>query len=148
MTERPLEGARVTVAGASGFIGTNLIPELLLAGAQVKAVTHLRPPQFSSAEVEFVQADLTTSEGCRIAVEDTDIFIMAAENSSGAQVMASKPLTHLTPNIVMNALTLEAANEAGVSKYCFITCSFSSIPSTDQNLIFSIFFWRYLYINK
>ena len=121
MTTRPLEGARVTVAGATGFIGTNLLPELLQAGAQVKAVTHSRPPQFSSTEVDFVQADLTTAEGCRMAVEDTDIFVMAAANSSGAQVMASKPLTHLTPNIVMNALTLEAAYEAGVSKYCFIS---------------------------
>lgn len=35
--------------------------------------------------------------------------------------MSSKPLTHLTPNIVMNALTLEAAHELGVSKYCFIS---------------------------
>lgn len=121
MTARPLKGARVTVAGASGFIGANLVPELLLAGAQVKAVIHSRPPQFSNAEVEFVQADLTTAEGCRLAAEDTDIFVMAAANSSGAQVMASKPLTHLTPNIVMNALTLEAAHDAGVSKYCFIS---------------------------
>ena len=36
MTMRPLEGARVTVAGATGFIGTNLLPELLQAGAQVE----------------------------------------------------------------------------------------------------------------
>lgn len=121
MTARTLKGARVTVAGATGFIGTNLLPELLLAGAQVKAVVHSRPPQFSASEIEFVQADLTTAEGCRIAAQDTDIFVMAAANSSGAQVMASKPLAHLTPNIVMNALTLEAAHEAGVGKYCFIS---------------------------
>lgn len=121
MIQRSLEGVRVTVAGAAGFVGTNLLPELLAAGAQVKGITHSRPPQVASDDVNFVQADLTTADGCRIAVEETDIFVMAAANSSGAQVMASKPLTHLTPNIVMNALTLEAAYEAGVSKYCFIS---------------------------
>jgi len=121
MTRGPLEGARVTVAGAAGFIGTNLIPELLLAGAQVRGITHSRPLQSANSEVEYIQADLTTADGCGRAVKDTDIFVMAAANSSGAQVMASKPLTHLTPNIVMNALTLEAAYEAGVSKYCFLS---------------------------
>lgn len=121
MTVSALAGARVTVAGANGFVGTNLLPELLMAGARVRGVTHSRQPQFAPEEVEFIQADLTTAEGCRRAVSDTDIFVMAAANSSGAQIMSSKPLTHLTPNIVMNALTLEAAHEAGVAKYCFIS---------------------------
>ena len=121
MTVSALAGARITVAGATGLVGTNLLPELLTAGARVRGVIHSRPPQFAAGDVEFIQADLTTAEGCRKAVSDTDIFVMAAANSSGAQVMASKPLTHLTPNIVMNALTLEAAYEAGVSKYCFIS---------------------------
>lgn len=121
MMHSSLEGVRVTVAGAGGFVGTNLLPELLAAGARVKGITHARPPQFLGDWVQFVQADLTTAEGCRAAVEDTDIFVMAAANSSGAQVMSSRPLTHLTPNIVMNALTLQAAHEVGVSKYCFIS---------------------------
>ncbi len=121
MTERHLEGVRVTVAGAAGFVGTNLLPALVSAGAKVRGVIHSKPPRFAAQEVEFFQADLTTAEGCRRSVEGTDIFVMAAANSSGAQVMASKPLTHLTPNIVMNALSLEAAHEAGVSKYCFIS---------------------------
>lgn len=121
MTERRLKGVRVTVAGAAGFVGTNLLPALVAAGAKVRGVIHSKPPRFAGQGVEFVQADLTTAEGCRTAVENTDIFVMAAANSSGAQVMATTPLSHLTPNIVMNALTLEAAHGAGVSKYCFIS---------------------------
>jgi GDP-L-fucose synthase len=126
-----LEGVRVTVAGASGFVGTNLIPELLSAGARVKGITHSRPPQVAGLDVDFVSADLTTIEGCKSAAKDTDIFVMSAANSSGAQVMASKPLTHLTPNIVMNALTLEAAYEAGVAKYCFISSNTVYPPGED-----------------
>ena len=131
MNARPLEGVRVTVAGAAGFVGTNLLPELLAAGAQVKGVTHSRPPQYLSEKVDFVQADLSTAEGCKIAAEGADVFIMAAANSSGAQVIASRPLTHLTPNIVMNALTLEAAHAAGVSKYCFLSSN-TVYPPGDE----------------
>ena len=131
MNARPLEGVRVTVAGAAGFVGTNLLPELLAAGAQVKGVTHSRPPQYLSEKVDFVQADLSTAEGCKIAAEGAEVFIMAAANSSGAQVIASRPLTHLTPNIVMNALTLEAAHAAGVSKYCFISSN-TVYPPGDE----------------
>ena len=131
MNARPLEGVRVTVAGAAGFVGTNLLPELLAAGAQVKGVTHSRPPQYLSEKVDFVQADLSTAEGCKIAAEGAEVFIMAAANSSGAQVIASRPLTHLTPNIVMNALTLEAAHAAGVSKYCFLSSN-TVYPPGDE----------------
>lgn len=133
MTMGSLEGVRITVAGAGGFVGTNLLPELVAAGARVKGITHTRPPQFLGDRVQFIQADLTTAEGCRVASEDTDIFVMAAANSSGAQVMSSKPLTHLTPNIVMNALTLEAAHEAGVSKYCFISSN-TVYPPGDREM--------------
>lgn len=123
MTITSIAGKHVTVAGASGFVGTNLIPELVSHGAQVRAIVHKTTPGFASAGVEEVQADLTTPEGCRQAVKGTDIFVMAAANSSGAQVMATKPLTHLTPNVVMNALSLEAAYAEGVSKYCFVSSS-------------------------
>lgn len=121
MTTHGLQGRRVTVAGASGFIGTHLVPALVSRGAIVRAVVHANPPRFPQDGVEVVQEDLTTVSGCRLAMQNTEIFVMAAANSSGAQVMADKPLTHLTPNVVMNALTLEAAHALGVSKYCFIS---------------------------
>jgi GDP-L-fucose synthase len=128
-----LEGKHVTVAGASGFVGTNLLPALLSAGATVTGIVHSSPPRFESPHLKFVEADLSSSEDCRRTMERTDIFIMAAANSSGAQVMAHKPLTHLTPNLIMNALTLEAAYEAGVSKYCFISSN-TVYPPGDNHM--------------
>ena len=121
MIEGFLQGVRVTVAGATGFIGNNLLPELVAAGAKVRGITTSNTLGQECIGVDFMQADLTTADGCRTAAEGTDIFIMAAAKSSGAHVMASAPLTHLTPNVVMNALTMEAAYQAGVSKYCFIS---------------------------
>ena len=121
MINAGLAGKRVTVAGASGFIGTNLVSALVHAGATVRGVVHQNPPQENIVGVSYIRADLTSKQEASQALQETDIFIMAAANSSGAAVMENRPLSHLTPNVIMNAVTLEAAYENGVKKYCFIS---------------------------
>ena len=116
-----LSGKKITVAGASGFIGQNLVQRLRSLGAQVKAVS--REPYSGNrlAGVDYITADLMTQEGARTAAQGSEVFVMAAAASSGAAVMANSPLAHLVPNVVMNALTLEAAMQAGVEQYCFLS---------------------------
>jgi len=46
---------------------------------------------------------------------------MCAANSSGASIMENTPLVHLNPNIRMNINMTEAAYEAGVSKFIFVS---------------------------
>mgnify|MGYP003324145831 CR=1 FL=1 len=58
--------------------------------------------------------------------KNIDFIFMAAANTSGAAVMEKTPLTHLTPNVVMNSQILSAAYENNVSKFCFIS---SNTPS-------------------
>jgi len=48
---------------------------------------------------------------------------MCAAETSGAAVMASNPLSHVTPNIVMNAQVLESAYRNGVKHFVFISSS-------------------------
>lgn len=126
-----LNGKRITVAGATGFIGTNLIESLVLEGAKVRALTHSKPPQIINSQVEYVNADLMRLDDCEAVTKDTDIFVMAAANSSGAAVMAKNPLAHLAPNVVMNALTLESCLLNGVKKYCFISSN-TVYPSSEN----------------
>lgn len=116
-----LRGKNVTVAGASGFVGHNLVSRLKAEGSVVRAVIHESQPPEVLDGVEYVRADLMTEAGAAVAAGGTEIFIMAAATSSGAAVMASSPLAHLVPNIVMNALALEACLDAGVQKYCFLS---------------------------
>lgn len=116
-----LRGKNVTVAGASGFVGHNLVSRLKAEGSIVRAVIHESQPPEVLDGVEYVRADLMTEAGAAVAADGTEIFIMAAATSSGAAVMASSPLAHLVPNIVMNALVLEACLDAGVQKYCFLS---------------------------
>jgi GDP-L-fucose synthase len=115
--------SRITVAGATGFIGSNLVEALARRGSKVRALVHERRPASSIPDVEYVEADLRDPGNALDAMRDTDVFIMAAAKSSGAAVMANSPLAHLAPNLVMNANTAEAAVECGVKKYLFISSS-------------------------
>ena len=57
--------------------------------------------------------------------------------------MAEKPLSHLTPNLIMNALVLEKAQQAKVKKFIFISSStvypVSNKAMTEKDLNFKYF---------
>lgn len=115
------KGKRVLVTGASGFIGTNLVRKLDSLGANVRGAIHERAPQEELPSVEYPTYDLLKMKDCFKATNDMDFVFMAAANSSGAAVMETTPLVHLTPNIVMNAQMLAASYENKVKKFCFIS---------------------------
>lgn len=121
---------KVLVTGATGFIGTNLVNRLIDLGAEVVGTTHLKAPQLCQARVQYTKADLTLMGDCLRVTNGIDFVFMAAANSSGAAVMDSRPLVHLTPNIVMNAQMLAAAYENGVKKFCFLSSN-TVYPVTD-----------------
>lgn len=125
-------GARVLVAGGTGFIGINLINRLLPLGCRVRATIHKRPPVINDSKIEYVDADLTLMEDCKRAVEGADFVFMCTANTSGAAVMASTPLVHVTPNVVMNTQMLEAAYLAKVKKFLFISSSSAYPPTADR----------------
>ncbi|MBI4620210.1 MAG: NAD-dependent epimerase/dehydratase family protein [Desulfobacterales bacterium] len=125
------KNANILVAGGTGFVGVNLIQRLLTLGAIVRATIHKRAPVIENDLIEYVQADLTKPEDCRNAVEGIDYVFMCAANSSGAAVMEKTPLVHLTPNIVMNALMLEASYKVNVKKFLFVSSN-TVYPLTDQ----------------
>lgn len=124
------ENKKVLVAGGAGFVGTNLILKLLEKGAKVRATIHKSPPQIKNSKVEFVKVDLTKKSDCKKVVEGADLVFMCAANTSGASVIETTPLVHVTPNVIMNSLILEAAHKAGVKKFLFISSN-TVYPLTD-----------------
>ena len=74
-TERKLQPLRVLVFGASGYIGTNLVPELIAHGYQVRASSRNR--QVLAARtwegVELVEADALQPPSLEQALNDIDI---------------------------------------------------------------------------
>lgn len=125
------DGKRVLVAGSSGFVGTNLVRELVKLGAIVRGSTHVKDPQEVIKGVEYMKADFLEMESCIKATKDMDYVFMAAANSSGAAIMEATPLVHLTPNVVMNSQILAASYENEVKKFCFISSN-TVYPLTDS----------------
>ncbi|MCA9422540.1 MAG: NAD-dependent epimerase/dehydratase family protein [Nitrospira sp.] len=126
------KGSKVLVTGAGGFLGTNMAKRLVEEGSYVRGTLHTRGPQFEHQKLEYVKADLTNMEECRRVVEGMDYVFMCAANTSGAAVMATQPLAHVTPNVVMNAQMLEASYQAKVKKFLFISSSAAYPPSGER----------------
>jgi GDP-L-fucose synthase len=125
-----LKGSHVLVTGGAGFIGSNLIARLVNSGLRVRATYFRKCPLLRHASVEYVRVDLTHPSQHAKIMEGVDTVYMCAANSSGAQVMATTPLVHLTPNIIMNANCLAAAYEFGVKRFVFISSN-TVYPLTD-----------------
>src|SRR6058998_3412172 len=115
--------ARVLVTGGAGFIGSNLIARLLTLGAEIRASVHKKGPVVRDREIEYVSADLTNAKACKKLVKGIEYVFMCAASTSGAGVIASNPLVHVTPNVVMNSRMLEASYLAGVKKFIWISSS-------------------------
>lgn len=125
-------GAKVLVAGGAGFIGVNLINRLLSVGANVRATIHRKEPVILDERIEYIRCDLTKMEDCQKVVSGMDYVFLCAANTSGAAVMASTPLVHVTPNIVMNAQMLETAYFAKVKKFVWLSSNAAYPPSGDR----------------
>jgi GDP-L-fucose synthase len=119
----------VLVAGVTGFIGTNLAARLVAMGAKVRGVSWQRELGAVHDGVEGMRADLTLKDDCRRAVESMEYVFMCAACTSGAAVITSTPLAHVTPNVMMNAQVLDAAYAAGVKKLLFVS-SGAAYPDT------------------
>ena len=124
------KNTNVLVAGGTGFVGVNLIKRLLDLGANVSATLHHKAPVLKDSRVRYIQGDLRISEDCAVAVTGIDYVFMCAANTSGAAVMATTPLAHLTPNVLMNISMLDAAYQAEVKKFLFISSN-TVYPLTD-----------------
>ncbi|HHT9145699.1 MAG TPA: NAD-dependent epimerase/dehydratase family protein, partial [Candidatus Wunengus sp. YC61] len=126
------KGKNVLVAGGTGFIGVNLINCLLSLGASVRATLHKRDEVVVDKRIEYIKADLLVMDDCKRVVKDMDYVFMCAANTAGAAVMASTPLVHVTPNIIMNSQMLEAAYFAKVKKFVWLSSNAAYPPTGDR----------------
>lgn len=124
-------GKKVLVAGGSGFLGTNLALRLVDLGARVRVTIHRKGLQTAIPGAETVQADLRRPEDCARAVDGMDMLFICAAQTSGAAAITATPLIHVTPNVLINTLLLEAAYEAHVGKVCYLS-SGAAYPGTGS----------------
>lgn len=111
-------------------MGVNLIKRLLDEGADIRATLHINKPVLNDNRIEYFYGDLRIEENCQKAVAGVDYVFMCAANTSGAKVISTTPLVHLTPNMLMNIQMLQAAYTFGVKKFLFISSN-TVYPLTD-----------------
>ncbi len=126
------KGKNVLVAGGAGFVGVNLIARLLSLGANVRATLHRKDAVIKDSRIDYVKADLLLADDCQKVASDMDCVFMCAANTSGAAVIASTPLVHVTPNVIMNSRILEASYFAGVKKFIFLSSNAAYPPVGDR----------------
>ena len=125
-------GKKVLVAGGAGFLGTNLALALSRRGARLRLTTHRNPLQLEFPGAEVLELDLRQPENCARAVEGMDYVFLCAAHTSGAAVIRATPLAHITPNVLINTLMLEAAHRARVSRFCFVSSGAAYPPTGDR----------------
>ncbi len=123
-------GKNILIAGGAGFLGTNLASETGPLGARLRLTVHRKPLQAAFPDAEVVEARSAPPEDCARAVEGMDVVFICSAHTSGAGVIRTTPLVHVTPNVLINSLLLEAAYQAQVKKVLLHLqrCGLSRLP--------------------
>jgi GDP-L-fucose synthase len=122
---------RVLVAGATGFIGRNIVERLATdPRCSVTGVWNNRPP-YECPGITWVKADLTRQEDVDRIVPGFDAIVQMAATTSGSKDIVNAPHLHIVDNVVMNSLLLRAAHDRDIKKLVFPSCSII-YPSRDK----------------
>lgn len=107
MNALDLKNKRILVTGGSGFLGRQVVNQLLKAGAQREKITVVRSRD----------CDLRVMENCRRAVDQQDIVIHLAARVGGIGLNREKPAELFYDNLIMGTQLIHAAYQAFVEKF-------------------------------
>lgn len=115
---------RALVTGGLGFIGSNLVAALAGRGDEVTVIDRAAPEGHLGDDVvhvvRSVQASLDEREAVASAVQGIDTIYHVAANPN-VTVSVTEPLTDFTLNVESTAVLLEAARQAGVRRFVYVS---------------------------
>ncbi len=124
-----LQGARVTVTGGAGFIGSNLVEKLLESGAEVTVLDNFSTGKMKNLQpftggrhFRLIVGDVRNMEDCRRAVSGCDYVLHEAALGSVSRSVKD-PMTSAAVNILGYVNMLYAAQEAGVKRFIYAASS-------------------------
>ncbi len=129
MSALDLKNKRILVTGGAGFLGRQVVSQLIKAGAEQDQITVPRSRDY----------DLTVMENCKRAVDRQDIVIHLAAHVGGIGLNREKPAELFYDNLMMGTQLIHAAYEAGVEKFTCVgtICAypkFTPVPFKEDDI--------------
>lgn len=129
MTQLDFAAQKILVTGGAGFLGKQVIAQLLKAGAQAENISVPRSKT----------CDLRSLQQCESAVKGQDLVIHLAAHVGGIGLNLIKPAELFYDNLMMGTQLIHAAYQAGVKKFvCAGTiCAypkFTPVPFKEEDL--------------
>ena len=124
-----LSNKQILVTGGAGFLGRQVIAQLLAAGANSDQIRVVRSKDY----------DLTTLEACQRAVDGQNIIIHLAAHVGGIGLNQAKPAELFYDNLIMGVQLIHTAHLAGVEKFVCVgtICAypkFTPVPFKEDDI--------------
>jgi len=115
----------ILVTGGSGFIGSNLVEELISKGHEVRVLDNLdtgKQANIDGLKVDFVQGDIRNLKTVRESLKDVECVYHQAALGSVPRSM-NDPIESTQVNVIGTLNVLRAAQDSGVEKIVYASSS-------------------------
>lgn len=133
--------AKVLVTGGAGFIGSEVVRQLLEKGYKVRVADDLSKLEAKvPANCEFLRIDLTNRDAAVRAMDGVDYCIHLAAKIGGIGYFHKFPATILSENNKMYSGVFEAAVAKKIKRIIYLSSSMvfestESFPSKEKDLV-------------